>query len=134
MTEQDTMRGKFFKGRGAGAAAWLALASFFTAGCVSNPPATQARTVQMAAASCNQPPYPAEARSSGAEGVTVLSFDVNAEGKVTRVAILQPSGTTAGHRALDELALATLKACSFPPAPGFLQGSSQVSYSWRLQD
>lgn len=121
--------------------AWLRVAALALGGaallqaCVTNPPvATQPRAVQMASANCNQPPYPAEARNSGAEGVTVLSFDVNAEGKVTRVAILQPSGTTPGHRALDELALATLRACSFPPAPGTLQGSSSVSYSWRLQD
>lgn len=116
-----------------GTAAWLALIALVSA-CASPPEPTQPRSVSLAAGKCAQPPYPAEARSTGAEGTTTLSFDVNAQGRVTRVAIVQASGTSTGHRALDALALETLQKCEFPPAPGFLPNTSSVAYSWRLQN
>jgi TonB family protein len=113
--------------------AWATLAALLTA-CASAPEPTQPRPVQLAEGKCTQPPYPAVARDTGAEGTTTLSFDVNAEGRVTRVAIVEPSGSTPGHRALDALALETLQKCVFPPAPGFLPASSQMAYAWRLKD
>lgn len=113
--------------------ACLALAALLAA-CASPPAPTQPRTVAVAEGKCAQPPYPAAARSTGAEGVTTLAFDVNAEGRVTRVAIVEASGTSPGHRALDALALETLQKCVFPPAPGFLPASSRVAYAWRLQN
>ena len=102
--------------------------------CASEPVATQSRTVSMASGKCTQPPYPPEARSTAAEGTTTLSFDVDATGKVTRVAIVEPSGATHGHRVLDALALETLRTCAFPAAPGYLPGSSRVAYAWRLKE
>ena len=104
------------------------------AGCASPPAPTQRRAVSMAEGKCTQPPYPPEARASQAEGTTTLEFEVNAEGKVTRVAIVGASGGSAGHRVLDGLALETLNKCSFPAAPGFLPATSRVSYVWRLRD
>ncbi len=102
-------------------------------GCAAPTP-TQPRTVVVSTGSCPQPAYPAEARQDGAEGTTELSFDVDAAGKVTRVAIVRSAGDKAGHRALDALAIDTLRRCSFPAAPGFLTGSARIAYLWRLQD
>lgn len=104
------------------------------AACSSPPAPTQRRTISMSEGKCQQPPYPPEARASLAEGTTTLDFEVNAEGKVTRVAIVGSSGSTPGHRVLDGLALETLNKCSFPAAPGFLPASSRVSYVWRLKE
>ena len=105
----------------------------FLAGCGSPAPTVQ-RAVSLSAATCQQPTYPAEARRHDAAGTTEIEFEVNAEGKVTRVAIVGPSGTTPGHQALDSLALTTVSKCVFPPAPGFLSGKSKISYVWRIQD
>jgi TonB family protein len=115
---------------------WPAAATILTllAACASSPVPTQPRTASMADAKCTQPPYPTVARTAGAEGVTTLSIDVNAEGRVTRVAIVESSGTSEGHRALDALALETMQKCVFPPAPGFLPVTSRVAYAWRLKD
>ena len=88
----------------------------------------------MSTSTCAQPPYPAEAKHLGAEGTTQLDFEVNAQGKVTRVAILKLSGAGPGHKLLDALALETLNKCTFPAAPGFLSASSRVEYVWRLKD
>lgn len=104
------------------------------AACASPAVPTVARTVSLAEANCPKPAYPAEARRTGAEGVTTLSFDVDAAGKVTRVAILEHSGSTDAHRALDALALETVQKCAFPPAPGFLAGTSRVAYTWRISE
>jgi TonB family protein len=112
----------------------LLVASAACSACTSTPTPTQPRSVSMSTGKCAQPPYPAEARSTGAEGVTTLSFEVDADGKVTRVAIVGPSGTSPGHRVLDALALDTLNKCVFPPAPGFLPASSRVAYAWRLKE
>lgn len=124
---------KFLRVLRIGAPASVVMSALLAA-CASPPEPTQPRTVSMADGKCVQPPYPAEARSTGAEGTTTLSFDVNAEGRVTRIAIVESSGTSTGHRALDALALETLQKCVFPPAPGFLPASSRVAYAWRLQN
>ncbi len=111
----------------------LCACALFTA-CAGQVPATVPRTVALAAGSCPQPTYPAEARLHEAAGSTEIEFEVSAQGNVTRVAIAKPSGSTPGHRLLDAAALETVKKCSFPPAPGFLSASSKVSYSWKLTD
>jgi periplasmic protein TonB len=98
------------------------------------PAPTTPRSLSMSQGTCQQPPYPAEARRDQAEGTTELEFEVNALGRVTRVAIVKSSGDTAGHKVLDALALETINKCSFPPAPGFLAASSKVAYVWRLKD
>lgn len=109
------------------------LISAIVAGCAAPAP-TQPRTVNISAGNCPAPSYPAEARQDGAEGTTELSFDVDAAGKVTRVAIVRSAGDRAGHRLLDALAIDTLRKCNFPAAPGFLTGSARMAYVWRLQD
>lgn len=88
----------------------------------------------MASVTCQQPPYPAEARRTEAAGTTQLEFEVNALGKVTRVAVLASSGDTPGHKLLDSLALETISKCAFPAAPGFLPAQSKIAYVWRLTD
>lgn len=112
----------------------LLLAAALLGACATAPVPTEPRSVSMSTGKCTQPAYPSEARRYGAQGSTTLAFDVDAEGKVTRVAIVEPSGTTPGHRVLDELALETLQKCVFPPAPGFLSASSRVAYQWKLSD
>ena len=112
----------------------LSIALILLGGCASTPTPTQPRSVSIAAGKCTQPPYPAGARDTDAEGTTTLAFEVDAEGKVTRAAIIGVSGSSVGHRLLDALALETVNKCMFPPAPGFLPASSKVAYQWRLQE
>ena len=112
----------------------MSVALALLGGCASAPTATQPRSVSIAAGKCTQPPYPAGARDTDAEGTTTLAFEVDAEGKVTRAAIIGVSGSSIGHRLLDALALETVNKCVFPPAPGFLPASSKVAYQWRLQE
>lgn len=107
--------------------------AFFLAAC-STPAPTVPRSVAMASVACQQPPYPAEARRSEAAGTTMLEFEVNALGKVTRVAVVGSSGDTPGHKVLDSLALETISKCNFPAAPGFLPAQSKIAYVWRLTD
>jgi TonB family protein len=113
----------------------VAVATVFAlAGCATPAP-TERRTVSVASATnCAQPPYPAEARQSGATGTTTLEFEVSAEGRVTRVAIIASSGDGQGHRVLDALALETLKKCAFPPTPGLLPATAKVAYVWELKE
>jgi len=96
------------------------------------PPATVAREVSMAKATCQPTVYPEEARRLGAAGQTEVEMEVNPEGKVTRVAIIKSSGNTPGHQALDALAINTISKCIFAPAPGFLSGTGRMVYVWRL--
>lgn len=110
------------------------LVVFAAVGCSTPPAPTQARAISVSASDCKQPPYPAEARRDGAEGTTQLDFEVDAAGKVTRVAIVKSAGAKPGHRALDALALESLKQCVFPAAPGFLPSRAMLAYVWRLHD
>ena len=112
----------------------MSVALALLGGCASAPTPTQPRSVSIAAGKCDQPPYPAGARNSDAQGTTTLAFEVDAEGKVTRAAIVGVSGSSTGHRLLDALALETVVKCVFPPAPGFLPASAKVAYQWRLQE
>ena len=100
----------------------------------TTPVLTQRRTVVVGAGTCSQPPYPAEARRSEATGTTTLEFEVNAAGKVTRIAILGASGESPGHKELDSLALETLSKCVFSAALGFLPATAKISYVWQLKD
>jgi periplasmic protein TonB len=112
----------------------VALLIAAAAAACTTPAPTAPRSISISASNCQQPPYPAEARRDGASGNTELEFEVNAAGKVTRVAVAKSSGDTPGHKMLDTLALETLNKCSFPPAPGFLPATSKLSYVWKLQD
>lgn len=100
----------------------------------ATPAPTAPRSITISSSNCQQPPYPNEAKRDNASGTTELEFEVNAAGRVTRVAVAKSSGETPGHKVLDTLALETLNKCSFPPAPGFLPATSKLSYVWRLQD
>ena len=100
----------------------------------ATPVATVPRSVTLASSSCKQPPYPEAARRDEASGTTELEIEVNADGKVTRVAIARSAGPTPSHKLLDTLALESLAKCSFAPAPGFLSGTGRLSFVWRLND
>ncbi len=112
----------------------FALASLLLAAGCTTPAPTTPRSVSMAAATCDKVVYPAEARGHGAAGKTRIDFEVDALGKVTRVAIVGASGATPGHRLLDEQAFNVVAKCKFPPAPGHLPAKSTIEYVWRLED
>ncbi len=104
-------------------------------GCAAPPAAaTVPREVSVGKATCQATTYPSEARRLGAAGSTEVEFEVNPEGKVTRVAIAKTSGTTPGHQALDALALNTISKCVFPAAPGFQPATARMVYVWRLEN
>lgn len=109
----------------------LFVATALLASCTSPAP-TKPRAIVAASGHCTQPPYPAEARESAAEGTTTLEYEVSAEGKVTRVAVTGTSGPTPAHKILDALALTTTAKCTFPAAPGFLPASARIQYVWKL--
>jgi TonB family protein len=113
-------------------AALLAVVTLLAGCALPAPTPTAPREVSMAKATCQPTNYPDEARRLGAAGQTEVEMEVNPEGKVTRVAIIKSSGATAGHRALDALAISTISKCVFPPAPGFLSGTGRMVYIWRL--
>ena len=113
---------------------WAApVLGLMASGCAAPAPeATKPRTVVVSKATCQPTTYPDVARRQGAAGQTEVELEVNAEGKVTRVAIVKSSGSTPGHLALDALALNTIAKCTFPPEPGFLSGTGRMVYVWRL--
>lgn len=67
--------------------------------------------------------YPAGAR--GASGSVSVRITVDRAGRLVGVAVASPSG----HAALDQAAIAAVKAARFPAAP---QGLSEPSYSFTL--
>jgi protein TonB len=59
-----------------------------------------------------QPRYPAVARQQGWEGTTVLRVEIQADGKIGVIQIVQ----SAGHKALDDAAIEAVRAAQFQPA------------------
>jgi protein TonB len=59
-----------------------------------------------------QPRYPAVARQQGWEGTTVLRVEIQADGKIGAIQIVQ----SAGHKALDDSAIEAVRAAQFQPA------------------
>ncbi|TFW13664.1 energy transducer TonB [Duganella callida] len=81
-------------------------------------------------ASCLQPQWPAEARRYEIEGVTMVRFEIGADGAIVRPAVARSSG----WRILDEAAVAGIARCRFQPD---LDAARQhtvfpLQYVWKL--
>ncbi len=82
--------------------------------------------------------YPRAAVRAGTTGTTVLRIAIEADGRIARIDIEQPSGTTREHRLLDALAVKKFGECRYQPAiddtgqavPGVLRRALQ----WRLEE
>jgi len=59
-----------------------------------------------------QPQYPAIARQQGWEGTVVLRVQIQADGKIGAIQILQSTG----HKVLDDAAIEAVRAAQFQPA------------------
>ncbi len=67
---------------------------------------------------CDKPEYPAEARDRGLQGRARVAVDVDAEGNVINVRIIQSSG----HAELDEAAVRQARQWKFTPSAAGRQG------------
>lgn len=72
---------------------------------------TQQSLTTLSPTACTQADYPKEARLWDMEGTTVLSFQVNTDGRAVNAEINRSSGWAI----LDESALNALSACVFRP-------------------
>jgi periplasmic protein TonB len=100
--------------------------------CATNQPPRK-RSVNVAAANCLKPEYPAAAIRSEATGVTRLKVEVNPEGTTTSVIVVLPSGAARQHRLLDRAAVAAFQQCKFPPEPGTVAADATINVVWQLQ-
>ena len=75
---------------------------------------------------CGKPAWPAASLQAKEEGTVIMSFDVNATGKVLDSSVVKSSG----HPALDEAARSGIAKCTFKPA---LAGGKPVSASVKVQ-
>ncbi len=76
--------------------------------------------------------YPAAARRREVEGVVQVRFEMDAEGRVTRVELHGPSGSAI----LDQAAMALLQAARLPPPPPNIEPSRRtvtVGIRYRLE-
>ncbi|WP_257572867.1 energy transducer TonB [Janthinobacterium sp. UMAB-56] len=62
-------------------------------------------------AGCAKPAWPLDAKRHGAQGRVTLHFTVEADGKVSKAAVIRSSG----YPALDEAARDALASCVFQP-------------------
>lgn len=67
---------------------------------------------------CDKPEYPIEARNRGLQGQARVAVDVDANGNVTNVRIIQSSG----HAELDEAAIRQARQWKFTPSASGRQG------------
>lgn len=67
---------------------------------------------------CDKPEYPIEARNRGLQGQARVAVDVDANGNVTNVRIIQSSG----HAELDEAAMRQARQWKFTPSASGRQG------------
>lgn len=80
--------------------------------------------------SCPGPQYPREAIRYELEGITTLRFTLAPGGGVSEVEVAKSSGWAL----LDDAAIRTLQACSFPPGQAARAGGASlpVQYVWSL--
>lgn len=86
---------------------------------------------------CEKPEYNAAARRAEAQGITVVVYTMDIDGRIADARIERSSGPTREHRMLDNLTLAAVKACR--GRPGTIDGkpqrlTSRVEYVWKLVD
>lgn len=104
---------------------------------VEAPPAPPrvAVAARLEVASCEKPDYPAAALRADATGTTKIRFAVDADGRVVRADLENPSGASREHRLLDRAAIDALSRCRFKPGTdetGRPVGSTAfVSYVWK---
>jgi protein TonB len=83
-------------------------------------------------AECTRPEWPQEARRYEIDGVTVVNFEIGADGHVVRPAVARSSGWTI----LDNAALKGIARCVFPP--NLEQAKNGVvfpiQYVWKFSD
>lgn len=75
--------------------------------------------------SCAKPAWPEADQKAQHTGTVTLSFEVDANGKVTDSAIVKSSG----HAGLDEAARSGIAKCRFSNGPG----KTQLKYVWTLE-
>lgn len=86
---------------------------------------------------CAKPEYNVAARRAEAQGVTVVVYTMDIDGRIADARVERSSGPTREHRMLDNLTLAAVKACRGRPGP--IDGqpqrlTSRVEYVWKLVD
>jgi protein TonB len=84
------------------------------------------------ASSCEKPEYPAAARRANETGTVLLSFLIDANGRVVTSKVERSSGS----RRLDEAAREGLGLCKFRPAIANgapTQAWARIEYVWRLE-
>jgi protein TonB len=82
--------------------------------------------------------YPRAAVRAGTTGRTLLRIAIEADGRVARIDVEQPSGATREHRQLDALAARKFGECRYQPAiddtgqavPGMLR----FDLKWNLEE
>lgn len=80
---------------------------------------------------CTKPQYPSASLQAKETGTVVLSYDVDAAGKVLASSVVKSSG----HPALDEAARSGIAKCTFKPALAAgkpVSGSMKMQYVWTL--
>jgi TonB family protein len=79
---------------------------------------------------CAGPQYPREAIRYELEGITTLRFQLAPDGHVSEVQVAKSSGWAL----LDDAAIRTIQACSFPPGQAAKAGGAAlpVQYVWSL--
>jgi protein TonB len=85
-----------------------------------------------AAKNCSKPEYPATSKRLEEEGLVLLRFMIDEDGKVIESRI----ETSSGYARLDEAARAALSRCQFKPgtADGKPERSwASLKYVWRLE-
>ncbi len=97
-------------------------------------PAPQAvRTAPVVlASSCDKPEYPPAARRANETGTVLLSFLIDASGRVIQSKVERSSGS----RRLDDAAREGLGLCKFRPATvdgAPTQAWARIEYVWRLE-
>jgi periplasmic protein TonB len=84
------------------------------------------------ASSCDKPEYPPAARRANETGTVLLSFLIDANGRVIQSKVERSSGS----RRLDEAAREGLGLCKFRPATvngTATQAWARIEYVWRLE-
>jgi TonB family protein len=85
---------------------------------------------------CRIKEYPEFARQQSAEGLSVVHFEVDPSGRVSKLRIARSSGDTLGHKLLDLQAANVIWQCRFVPAtrngrPEAAWGS--MEFEWKLR-
>jgi len=77
--------------------------------------------------------YPQNAIHRGAEGMTILTLDINDHGKVSHVVVT----TSSGHADLDEAGIKFLETCTFYVPTDMKAGTKlqkDLQFAWKLDD